>query len=73
MPWPMTPEGQEQFLVDLIRTVKEAPEHRGIGVNYWQPEATYVPAELGPGSRPDWRSFFDDEGHVLPAIDASGR
>ncbi len=73
MPWPMTPEGQEQFLVDLIRTVREAPEHRGIGVNYWHPEATYIPAELGPGSRPDWRSFFDDDGHVLPAIDASGR
>jgi len=70
MPWPMTPAGQEQFLVDLIRTVKEAPDHRGIGVLYWHPEATRVPGVTGPGSRPDWRSFFDDEGHVLPAINA---
>jgi arabinogalactan endo-1,4-beta-galactosidase len=70
MTWPMTPAGQRQFLVDLIRTVREAPEGRGIGVLYWHPEATYIPGAMGPRSGPDPRSFFDKTGHALPAIDA---
>jgi arabinogalactan endo-1,4-beta-galactosidase len=71
MIWPITPEGQKQFLADLIRTVKEAPEHRGIGVNYWHPEATYVPnAAGGRGGRggPDANSLFDAKGSPLPAM-----
>jgi arabinogalactan endo-1,4-beta-galactosidase len=66
----MTPAGQKQFLVDLIRTVRAAPNHQGIGVIYWHPEATFVPGATGRWSQPDSRSFFDDEGHALPAIDA---
>ncbi|HEY4989676.1 MAG TPA: glycosyl hydrolase 53 family protein [Opitutaceae bacterium] len=70
MVWPMTPAGQEQFLVDLIGVVKEAPEGHGIGVLYWHPEATFVPGATGRWSGPDPRSFFDAKGNVLPAIDA---
>jgi arabinogalactan endo-1,4-beta-galactosidase len=70
MAWPVTPAGQRQFLVDLIKSVKEAPGGRGIGVIYWHPEATFVPGATGRGSGPDSRSFFDAKGHVLPAIDA---
>jgi arabinogalactan endo-1,4-beta-galactosidase len=33
--WPGTPQGQRQFLVDLVNTVKRA---NGIGVFYWAPE-----------------------------------
>lgn len=73
MAQPMTPDGQKQFLVDLIRTVREAPGHRGIGVIYWHPEATFVPGATGRGSRPDAMSFFDAKGHVLPAITAPGQ
>jgi len=73
MPWPMTPAGQKQFLVDLIRIVEGAPDHRGIGVIYWHPEATFVPGATGRGSGPDARSFFDEKGRALPAIDAPGR
>jgi len=67
---PLTPEGQKQFLTDLIRTVKDAPEHRGIGVNYWHPEATYIPnAGAGRGGRgPDANSLFDAQGNPLPAF-----
>jgi arabinogalactan endo-1,4-beta-galactosidase len=36
MPWPLTPEGRLQFMVDLINTVKRAPG--GIGAMYWEPE-----------------------------------
>ncbi len=70
MIWPLTPEGQKQFLADLIRTVKEAPEHRGIGVNYWHPEATFMPnATAGRGGRgPDQNSLFDAQGNPLPGF-----
>jgi arabinogalactan endo-1,4-beta-galactosidase len=69
----MTPEGQKQFLADLIKTVKEAPEGRGIGVNYWHPEATYSPnATGGRGGRPDANSLFDTKGNPLPAMNVLG-
>jgi len=68
MTWPMTPEGQKQFLADLIKTIKAAPEGRGIGVNYWHPEATYVTNAVGRSSGPDPNSLFDNKGHPLPAM-----
>jgi arabinogalactan endo-1,4-beta-galactosidase len=71
MIWPMTPEGQKQFLADLIKTVKEAPKGRGIGVNYWHPEATYIPNATGRG-RPDANSLFDAKGNPLPAMNVLG-
>jgi arabinogalactan endo-1,4-beta-galactosidase len=72
MVWPMTPEGQKQFLADLIRTVKEAPEGCGIGVNYWHPEATYVTNVTGRGWGPDANSLFDARGYPLPAMNVLG-
>jgi arabinogalactan endo-1,4-beta-galactosidase len=68
MIWPLTPEGQKQFLTDLIKTVKEAPEHRGIGVNYWHPEATFIPGAAGGRGGPDQNSLFDGKGNPLPAL-----
>jgi arabinogalactan endo-1,4-beta-galactosidase len=68
----MTPEGQKQFLADLIRTVKEAPEGCGIGVNYWHPEATYVTNVTGRGWGPDANSLFDARGYPLPAMNVLG-
>ena len=72
MVWPMTPEGQRQFLADLIKTVKEAPEGRGIGVNYWHPEATFIPGATNRWSGPDANSLFDAKGHPLPAMNVLG-
>jgi arabinogalactan endo-1,4-beta-galactosidase len=65
MTWPMTPEGQKQFLEDVIDAVKSAPEGHGIGVNYWHPET--IP---GPGTRPSYdpNSTFDADGEPLPAM-----
>jgi arabinogalactan endo-1,4-beta-galactosidase len=71
MIWPMTPEGQKQFLADLIKTVKEAPEGRGIGVNYWRPEETYI-LNAGDQGGPDANSFFDAKGNPLPAMKVLG-
>jgi arabinogalactan endo-1,4-beta-galactosidase len=73
MIWPMTPSGQEQFLADLIKTVKAAPDGRGIGVIYWHPEATYIPGATGRWSRPDANSLFDAGGHPLPAMNVLDR
>jgi len=69
--WTLTPEGQKQFLEDLIRTVKDAPGGHGIGVNYWAPEGTYsTNAVAGDGRRrgPGPRSLFDNRGYPLPAM-----
>ena len=68
MAWPLTPEGQRAFLAELIETVKAAPEHRGIGVNYWHPEATYIPGAAGGRGGPDPNSLFDAKGNPLPAL-----
>ena len=71
MVWPLTPDGQKQFLAELIETVKQAPEHRGIGVNYWHPEATFVPGATGGRGGPDQNSLFDAKGNPLPALSVS--
>ncbi len=72
MIWPMTPEGQKQFLADVIKAVKEAPEGHGIGVNYWHPEATFIPGSTNRWSRPDANSLFDAKGYPLPAMNVLG-
>ena len=38
MAWPITAAGQQQFMEDLIRTVRKTPDGHGIGVIYWHPE-----------------------------------
>jgi arabinogalactan endo-1,4-beta-galactosidase len=68
MVWPMTPAGQEEFLADLIRTVKAAPDGRGMGVIYWHPEATFIPGASKRRERPDANSLFDSKGYPLPAM-----
>ena len=69
MVWPETPAGQKQFLADLIRTVKESG---GIGVNYWHPEATYVPGATNRWRGPDANSLFDGKGRPLSAMNVLG-
>jgi arabinogalactan endo-1,4-beta-galactosidase len=68
MIWPMTPEGQEKFLADLIQVVRQAPDGRGIGVIYWHPEATFIPGSTNRWSGPDANSLFDAKGNPLPAM-----
>ncbi len=67
MLWPVTPEGRLQFLVALVRTVREAPN--GLGVMYWAPEydlwnvyATPAPALFTPDSLK--ATANDREGYV---------
>ena len=45
--WPNTPEGQLQFMVDMVNTVRKAPN--GAGVFYWAPERAMWTADGNPG------------------------
>jgi len=71
MAWPISAEGQKQFMADLIKTVRETPNGHGAGVVYWHPES--LPPRNST-TRP-WNggamALFDESGNALPAIDPS--
>jgi arabinogalactan endo-1,4-beta-galactosidase len=58
-PFPETPEGQKEFLDEVNRLVLDTPDHRGIGIFWWEP------AVSGPLRN---RSFFNDDNNALPVI-----
>ena len=79
--YPMTPQGQADFMRDVIRRIKEVPG--GLGFFYWEPGWIPVPGcgwateaaleytgEKGPGGN-EWanQALFDYEGRALPALD----
>lgn len=68
MTWPVSPQGQLQFLRDVVTVVATVPGGRGAGVVWWYPEAIQVPGLFiwGGGSL----SLFDATGSVLPAASA---
>jgi arabinogalactan endo-1,4-beta-galactosidase len=59
--FPESPEGQLAFLRAVDATVRAIPDGLGQGVFWWEPAAE------GPLRR---RSFFDNQGNVLPVIRA---
>jgi arabinogalactan endo-1,4-beta-galactosidase len=65
MTWPVSPQGQAQFLRDLLTAVAAVPNDLGAGVVWWYPEAIQVPGLFvwGGGSL----ALFDAGGNVLPA------
>ena len=68
MVWPISPEGQHDFLVDLVNTVRQTPEGRGIGVIWWYPESVPVKGlRVWNGGATAW---FDSLGNVLPVVKA---
>ncbi len=54
MQWPATPQGQLQYMADVVNTVKR---NGGLGVFYWAPEGSW-----GDGM---WRP----DGSAAPSID----
>jgi len=75
--YPNTPEGQADYLADLIKTVRETPNGLGLGVCYWEPEALPNPISqaYANGSWRDsgWQALFDTETHAAqPAILQAG-
>ena len=68
MNWPMTPQGQEQFVRELVETVRTTPNGLGRGVIWWYPESVRTPG-LHVWKNGDV-ALFDAEGKALPALDA---
>jgi arabinogalactan endo-1,4-beta-galactosidase len=63
--WPLTPEGQKQFIADVFTTVRDTPDNLGAGVCWWHPESIQVKglhAWLGGSC-----ALFDAKGALLPA------
>ncbi len=60
-PFPITPDGQKQFLQAVFRTVLDTPDNLGKGLFWWEPA---VPAQSPLRAR----GFFDDSGNALPVI-----
>lgn len=68
MLWAQTPEGQQQFLRDLIATVRKTPGGRGLGVLWWYPESIPVQGlHIWHGGA---TAMFDGVGNALPVLNA---
>lgn len=80
--YPMTKEGQRDFMIDVMTRVSKVPG--GLGFYYWEPGWIPVPnvgwateaalkytGEKGPGGN-EWanQALFDYEGNALPALKA---
>lgn len=65
MTWAVSPQGQTQFLGDVLAAVAAVPNGHGAGVIWWYPEAIQVSGLLvwGGGSL----ALFDGVGTLLPA------
>lgn len=68
MAWPVSPEGQRQFLADLVAAVRATPGGHGRGVLYWYPEALPVRGmTIWHGGA---TALFDETGSALPGVRA---
>lgn len=65
--YPATPEGQKAMMEAIVQRVLALPNGMGIGVCYWSPELWALPQY--PTA---WENLaiFDNNGEVLPAVDA---
>lgn len=62
-PFPLTPQGQADWLRALNQVVEQTPEHLGAGLFWWEPAIRLTQPLHG-------RDLFDDNGNALPAMDA---
>ncbi|MCP4456169.1 MAG: hypothetical protein GY809_32325 [Planctomycetes bacterium] len=64
----ITQASQAAFLAELTRAVQQTPNHRGLGVIYWYPEAIEVQGmKIWNGGA---TAVFDRLGRVLPGAGA---
>jgi arabinogalactan endo-1,4-beta-galactosidase len=70
MTWPVSPQGQAQYLRDVLDAVTAVPAGHGAGVIWWYPDAIEVPGIFiwGGGSL----ALFDASGNVLAAASVFG-
>ncbi|HEY1661550.1 MAG TPA: glycosyl hydrolase 53 family protein [Verrucomicrobiae bacterium] len=72
-PFPSTPSGQKEFLLNCFNALKVASGGHCIGDLYWDPVFICVSGEgweLGQPNLVDNTTLFDFDGHALPALDA---
>lgn len=72
-PFPSTPLGQKQFMLNLYNALKLVNGGHCIGDLYWDPVFICVPGEgweLGQANVVDNTTLFDFDGNVLPVLDA---
>lgn len=65
--WPSTPDGQADFLREVIAAIRDLPEGKGIGVLWWHPDSVPVANDrvwMG-GDCALWRP----DGSPLPALE----
>ena len=82
--YPMTPQGQRDFMQDIMEIIRQVPQGLGRGFIYWEPAWIPVPGsqwandcafpylrEPGPGGN-EWanQALFDYDGNALPALTA---
>ncbi len=80
--YPMSPQGQSDFMRDVLQIIRGVPDGRGRGFFYWEPAWIPVPGsgwateaacayigESGPGGN-EWanQALFDYDGNTLPAL-----
>lgn len=61
-PFDESPEGQKEFLEEVNRIVMGVPDHRGVGVFWWEPA-------VSRGTR----GFFNEQGNALPVMEVFDR
>jgi arabinogalactan endo-1,4-beta-galactosidase len=67
--YPATPGGQESFYNDVLSILAQVPDHRGVGLFYWEPE--WIPGvgwEPGAGTPNDNLTLFSFTGQALPSV-----
>jgi arabinogalactan endo-1,4-beta-galactosidase len=67
--YPATPGGQLSFYNDLLSILAQAPDHRAIGLFYWEPE--WIPGvgwTPGAGTPNDNLTLFSFTGQALPSV-----
>lgn len=80
--YPMSGQGQADFMQEVMKRITEVPEGRGRGFYYWEPAWIPVPGcgwanaealaymgDPGPGGN-EWanQALFDYDGNALPAL-----
>ncbi len=68
-----TVRGQVSFLRDLIKTLKQVPNNKGLGLFYW--EGAWIPVKgagwkTGEGNPWENQALFDFNGHALESLGA---
>jgi arabinogalactan endo-1,4-beta-galactosidase len=67
--YPASPGGQLSFYNDLLSILAQVPDHRALGLFYWEPE--WIPGvgwQPGAGSPNDNLTLFSFTGAALPSV-----